>query len=89
MVEGDEQMHVYVFHGSGWWGFTQDPSARNLPADKGPWTPDTTVLFVLKDYPLDRPLVNEAEILSAIESQGYYLTNDAEVARKLEKLKGE
>jgi hypothetical protein len=50
---------------------------------------DTTVLFVLKDYPLDRPLVNEAEILSAIESQGYYLTNNADVARKLEKLKDE
>jgi hypothetical protein len=82
-------MHVYVFHGSGWWGFTRDPSASNLPPDKGPWTPDKTVLFVLKDYPLDRPLVNEAEMLSAIDSQGYYLTNDAEVARKLEKLKGE
>jgi hypothetical protein len=82
-------MHVYVFHGSGWWGFTRDPSASNLPPDKGPWTPDKTVLFVLKAYPLDRPLVNEAEMLSAIESQGYYLTNDTEVARKLERLKGE
>ena len=30
----------------------------------------------------------EAEMLSAIESQGYYLTNDTEVARKLEKPKG-
>jgi hypothetical protein len=29
-----EQMHVDVFHGGGWWGFTRDPSASNLPADK-------------------------------------------------------
>lgn len=69
-VEGDRVMHVYVFHGSGLFGFTSDPSASNLPPDKGPWTPHgRSVLDVPRDSPFDRPLVNEAEMLSAIESR--------------------
>jgi hypothetical protein len=78
-------MEVYVFQGtSGWWGFTPQSSGSNLPAESGPWTPDyPTVLLVLRDYPVQRRGVGEAEIIAGIEKQGYYLTNDAEIVRKL------
>lgn len=30
--------HAFVFLGERCWGFTHDPDAKNLPADRGPWS---------------------------------------------------
>jgi hypothetical protein len=75
-------MQVYVFKSdSDLYGFTAESSGGNLPADKGPWT-----LFqeraMFKDSPLPRIGVNEADVVAAIDSQGFYLTTGAEAIRR-------
>jgi hypothetical protein len=58
-------------------GFTPEESGSNLPADKGPWEPYLSLssIEVFKEYPALRKGVDEAKMLAAIESQGFYLTN--------------
>jgi len=71
-------MQVYVFKGrDGWYGFTDEPSGHQLPADRGPWNPDGTsqrAMFKEKQYQLDRPWgLKESDVLRGIEDRGFYL----------------
>jgi hypothetical protein len=57
-----------------WWGFTHAESGSDLlPADKGPWQPHHTRWLVSRDYPIQRPVANDLEIIAGIETQGYHV----------------
>jgi hypothetical protein len=64
-------MQIYVFKGSdGWYGFTDEPSIRNLPPDKGPWVPDeTSQRAMFKDERHQAP--REPAVLPLEYSGGY------------------
>jgi hypothetical protein len=71
-------MQIHVFKGNGgWYGFTDEPSSRNLPPDKGPWFPDQTrerAMFKEEQYQQDRiGGLQESDVIKGIESQRFYL----------------
>ena len=66
------QVHVFKGHDT-WWGFTQDRSGKNLPADKGPWSIFKTLDMNRGETP--RWGVDTSEALDAIERDGYFVTS--------------
>jgi hypothetical protein len=64
-------MQIHVFLGIGWQGFTADPSAANLPADKGPWRPFKIIDMNRGEHP--QIAVNTDAVLDAIERDGFFL----------------
>jgi hypothetical protein len=66
------RVHIFKGHGVDLYGFTPQAGGGNLPADKGPWARFKSV-EMFEDHPGPRIGVDEADVLAAIERQGFYL----------------
>jgi hypothetical protein len=87
MIATTDPMDVHIFKSQSegdLYGFTPEPSGDNLPADRGPWAPwsDRGSIQIFEDHPRPRIGINEADILAAIKSQGFYLINARIEARQ-------
>jgi hypothetical protein len=84
-MEQYSHRRIYVFEGTGWYGFTHDESGSNLPADKGPWPERPLSILVYDDdryattnIPFFGDL-DDREVKAAIDEQGFYLISFKDV----------
>jgi hypothetical protein len=69
-------VRVHVFKApNDLYGFTEDLTGANLPADRGPWTSFKSI-EVYEHHPAPRIGVHESDVLFDIKQQGYHLTNN-------------
>jgi hypothetical protein len=66
-------VQVHTFRGIGRvFGFTEDATGANLPAQYGPWNPFKVITLSRDGEPT--PGVNTAECLDDLEKHGFHLT---------------
>ena len=71
MVYSEGAMEVHVFMAPGYYGFTPDETATNLPDVGNPWEKFKIIRMERGETP--RIAVNTDEALDAIERDGFYL----------------
>jgi hypothetical protein len=79
--------HYYRFAGTnGWYAATDDKEGKRLPPEHRPWKrADPAAWWIIKDDPYQRDsLVQEPEILAAIEAKGIFLIHEDELRRRFE-----
>jgi hypothetical protein len=74
VAEPMHKMWVDVFFGSNnWCGSTREGiGSKRLPVENGPWRPHVSTWLISKNYPSERWIVTDLEIIAGIEKSEYY-----------------